>query len=325
MKRWAALAITGALALGLPAGAASAVRVPDVAVFDASETLVAIARNGAGEGGSTLVVYDAGTGAALSSVAFDSRTNGLFFCGSKALLAWTDDAVMRIDPRSGAEEPVMPLAEGERIAVAPRCDSVAIFGADRKEVTVFFLASRRKFAFDAALGTRAVCYSGDESSVVMLATSGALFEGELQKKRRRNPLSPASGNEALGIACFGKHGVAIGGREVEVRHAAGAASGTRVPLMCSLEYRGCSVSADGRTVATMSDETGKTMKAIRFQSTSRMKGLATIALTEAPVSIALSPSGASAVAIFAQGAPVVVSRATGAHLKLAVPGSRIGE
>jgi hypothetical protein len=325
MKRLAALAIAGALALGFPAGAATTARLPDVAVFDASETLVAIAANGAGEGGSTLSVYDVGTGAALSSVKFESRTNGLFFCGSKSLLAWTETAVVRIDPRSGAEEPVMPLAEGERIAVAPRCDSVAIFGAERKEVTVFFLASRRKFAFDAAPGTRAACYSGDESSVVMLATSGALFEGELQKKRRRNALSPAASGDAFGIACFGKHGIAIGGREVEVRHAAGAASGTRVPLMCSLEFRGCAVSADGRTVATMSDESGKTMKALRFQSTSRLKGLATVALTDAPVSVALSPSGASAVATFAQGSPVVVSRATGAHLKLASPGTRIVE
>ena len=325
MKRLARLAIAGAVALGLPAAAATTVRVPDVAIFDASETMVAIATNGASENGSMLAVYDVGTGAALSSVAFDSRTNGLFFCGSKALLAWTETAVVRIDPRTGAEEPVMPLAEGERIAVAPRCDSVAIFGPDRKEVTVFFLASRRKFAFEAALGTRAACYAGDESSVMMLATSGALFEGELQKKRRRNALPPAGSGEAFGIACFGKHGIAIGGREVEIRHVAGAVSGTRVPLACSLEYHGCSVSADGRTVATLSDDTGKAMKAIRFQSTSRLKGLATVALTGVPVSIAVSPSGASAVATFAQGSPVVVSRANGAHLKLAAPGARIGE
>src|SRR4029079_1315798 len=131
MKRCAALATVGAMALGFPADAATTVRVPAVAVCDASETLVAIAANGASEGGSTLGVFDAGTGAALSSVAFDSRTNGLFFCGSKALLAWTDKAVVRIDPRSGAEEPVMPLAEGERIAVAPRCDSVVAVGAAR--------------------------------------------------------------------------------------------------------------------------------------------------------------------------------------------------
>jgi hypothetical protein len=98
-----------------------------------------------------------------------------------------------------------------------------------------------------------------------------------------------------------------------------------VPLSCSLEYRGCAVSADGRTVATVSEEGGKTSKAIRFHSTSRLKGRESVPLTDQPVSIALSPSGASAVAIFAKGPAVLVSRANGTHLKLVAPGTRIVE
>jgi hypothetical protein len=78
-------------------------------------------------------------------------------------------------------------------------------------------------------------------------------------------------------------------------------------------------------VATLSEEGGKTSKAIRFHSTSRLKGRESVPLTDTPVSIALSPSGASAVATFAKGPPVVVSRANGAHLKLAAPGARILE
>jgi hypothetical protein len=303
------------------ANAATTTRVPDIALFDASETLVAIGANGAPDGGSTLSVYDAAIGAGLSTTHFDSRTHGLFFCGSKEMLAWTEKAVLRIDPRSGTEETIMPLAPGERIAVAPRCDSVAIYGAERRDVTVHFLASRRKITFELP-GTRAACYAGDESAVMALTTSGEMFEGELQKKRRRIPLPATATGDAFGIACFGKHGLAIGGREAEIRSAA-AASGKRVPLACSLEYHRCSMSADGRTLGTTSDETGKVLKAIRFHSTSRLKGLDSVPLADFPVSIAVSPSGASAVATFAQGSAVLVSRANGSHLKLAAPGARI--
>jgi hypothetical protein len=234
-------------------------------------------------------------------------------------MAWTDESVVRIDPRSGAQEEVMRLAAGERIAVAPGCHSVTIYGADRKDATVFFLASRRKFNVEMPQGTRAACYSGDETLVILLATTGALVEAELQKKRRRATLPPPKSGDTFGIACFGKQGLAIGGLELEVR-ASAASAGTRVPLACSLEHHACSVSADGRTVATVSDETGRRTKAVRFHSTSRMKGVATVPLADEALTVTLSPSGAVALVTVVQGRAFLVSRANGSVLRLAPPG-----
>jgi hypothetical protein len=54
-----------------------------VAAFDASETLVAVALNGAPGGGSSLAFYDGATGTPLAAVSFPDRTNGLFSAAAR--------------------------------------------------------------------------------------------------------------------------------------------------------------------------------------------------------------------------------------------------
>jgi len=316
MRRIALTALVAALA-AMASLAGWAARFPDVAAFDASETLVAVGLNSAREG-STLAIYDAGTGAHVVQVALPDRTTHLFFCSSRVLMVSTVGAVLRIDPRSGAQETVMLLNRSESAAVAPACDSIAVYGPDRKDVTVMFFGSKRKVPFEAPEGTWAACYAGDESALMMLAASGALAEADL-KKRKRIPL-PGAGADTRGLACTGRRGVVLGGDQgALIRSAAGASQGSRIPVPCLLEFHACAVSTDGRTLASITDDGGQPAKVVRFHSTSRLKGLAAVELPAPGVSLGLSSSGASAVVTFDGADPVLVSRANGSLLRLPLP------
>jgi hypothetical protein len=144
-----------------------------------------------------------------------------------------------------------------------------------------------------------------------------MFQADLKKRRR--VAIPSADPETPGIACIGRRGIVLGGPQPQVRPDAGAARATRIQIPCWLEFRACAVSADGRTFATVTGDDGRPARALRFHSTSRMKGRESVALTDGPVTVGLSLSGASAVVTFVASDPVLISRATGSRLKLPLP------
>jgi len=314
MKSWLAfMALASGMALAAPA------RVPDALAFDASETLVVIASNAAKEG-SVLSIHDATTGARIATAEFDERTTGLNFCGPKALMVSTETAVHRLDPRTGGHDAVTPLMPGERVAYSARCDFIAIFGPERDGLVLRSLGTGRKFPYESAPGTISACFAGDDSALYYLAGSGALYEVDV-KKKKRVPLAAPGGAAPAGLACFGKHGIALGGESVAIRVTPTSAQGARVvDLRCRFDDRSCAVSADGRTLATVRNAAGAPTPEVRFRSTSPMKGLSSVALPKPAHAVALGPSGSDAVVTFDAAPPMLLSRATGRMLPLAPPG-----
>ena len=309
--RWIAAVATVA---SVAAAAAPATRMPDILAFDASETLVVIASNAAKEGGSLIAIHDATTGVRIASAEFDERTTGLTFCGVRGLMVATETAVHRLDPRTGGHDPVTPLAPGERATYSSRCDFIALHGPERAGLVLRSLGTGRKYPYESSPGTISACFAGDDSALIYLDASGGLYEVDL-KKKKRVPLATPAGAPA-GVACVGKHGLALGGETAVVRTSPAATQGRSFELPCRFDDRSCAVSADGRTLATVRKAGGEPAAEIRFQSTSVMKGVRSVALSKAAHAVALSPSGSVAVVTFEEGAPLLISRATGGLLPL---------
>jgi hypothetical protein len=189
----------------------------------------------------------------VANIAADVR--GITPCtDGKSFVVATSTTVLRLQA-DDAYEPrqVHDLKLGQRVAVSPSCDSIAIFGSSERAVEVKNLRSADHFSIETPLGTSDACFDPQSAELVVLSTSGSVGRA---KGRYLSRIQVTEPGQIIAIGCL-QNGEVILSTLSGALLTRGLRSTSEIAgLVCDMRGYTCAQARDGKLLLSIRNNEG---------------------------------------------------------------------